>query len=66
MSTQISALKVDTTEISLPSSITLQQFLSSHYYNSQNTTIPTWLQFLQDFNPFKINGEGSLRCPGYT
>ncbi|WP_299490262.1 PKD domain-containing protein, partial [Acaryochloris sp. IP29b_bin.137] len=49
--------EINPTEVSFSSSIALQQFLSSHYYNSQNTTIPTWLQFLQDSTPFNLNIE---------
>jgi DNA/RNA non-specific endonuclease len=44
-------------KISLPSSITLQQFLSSHNFNLQNTTVPTWLDFLQGTTPFNLNIE---------
>jgi hypothetical protein len=45
------------TEISLPSSITLQQLLSSHNPNLQNTTVPTWTEFLQSPTPFNLKIE---------
>jgi hypothetical protein len=44
-------------KISLTSSITLQQFLSSHNFNLQNTTIPTWTEFLTGTTPFNLNIE---------
>jgi PKD repeat protein len=47
----------DSTEISLPSSITLQQLLSSHNPNSQNTTVPSWTEFLQSPTPFNLKIE---------
>jgi DNA/RNA endonuclease G (NUC1) len=47
----------NTTEISLPSSITLQQLLSSHNPNPQNTTVPTWTEFLQSPTPFNLKIE---------
>jgi hypothetical protein len=50
-------IQSDTTEISLSSSITLQQLLSSHNFNLQNTTVPTWLEFLQGPSPFNLNIE---------
>nr|WP_299489912.1 hypothetical protein [Acaryochloris sp. IP29b_bin.137] len=55
--TQIGIFQFALAEISFPSSISLQQFLSSHHYNLQNTTIPTWSQFLQDSTPFNLNIE---------
>jgi hypothetical protein len=51
-STQLNA-----SEIPLPSSITLQQFLSSHNFNLQNTTIPTWTEFLTGTTPFNLKIE---------
>jgi hypothetical protein len=45
------------TEIPLSSSITLQQFLSSHNFNLQNTTIPTWTEFLTGTTPFNLKIE---------
>jgi hypothetical protein len=45
------------TEISLPSSITLQQLLRSHNYNLQNTAVPTRLELLQGTTPFNLNIE---------
>jgi hypothetical protein len=53
----ISPLNVNFGEISLPSSITLQQLLSSHSFSLQNTTVPTWLEFLQGTTPFNLNIE---------
>jgi hypothetical protein len=38
---QFHSTQINPTEISFPSSITLQQFLSSHNFNLQNTTIST-------------------------
>jgi DNA/RNA non-specific endonuclease len=66
--TQINSLQIGTRnsgswfesgirEISLPSSITLQQFLSSHNFNLQNTTIPTWTEFLTGTTPFNLKIE---------
>jgi large repetitive protein len=49
--------QVNTSEIPLTSSITLQQFLSSHNFNLQNTTIPTWTEFLTGTTPFNLNIE---------
>jgi hypothetical protein len=54
---QISISEDDPTEISLSSSITLQQLLSSHNYNLQDTTVPTWLKFLQGPSLFNLNIE---------
>jgi hypothetical protein len=42
-------------ELPLTSSISLQQFLSSHNYNLQNTTVPTWLSYLGGTTPFNLN-----------
>jgi large repetitive protein len=53
----IRAIDLDPTEIPLPSSITLQQFLSSHNFNLQNTTIPTWTEFLTGTTPFNLKIE---------
>jgi hypothetical protein len=55
--TQIDGTQIDLTKISFPSSITLQQFLSSHNFNLQNTTIPTWTEFLTGTTPFNLNIE---------
>jgi hypothetical protein len=46
--------QVNSIEVALPSSITLQQFLSSHNFNLQNTTIPTWTEFLTGTTPFNL------------
>ena len=54
---QINSAQSSSTEISFPSSITLQQLLSSHNPNLQNTTVPTWLEFLQGTTPFNLNIE---------
>jgi hypothetical protein len=56
-SNQISSTQVNPTEISFPSSITLQQFLSSYNPNPQNTTVPTWTEFLQSPTPFNLKIE---------
>jgi hypothetical protein len=53
--TQIDGAQIDFTKVSLPSSITLQQFLSSHNFSLQNTTIPTWTEFLTGTTPFNLN-----------
>ncbi len=44
-------------EISLPSSITFQQFLSSHNFDLQNKTVPLWTEFLQSPTPFNLKVE---------
>jgi hypothetical protein len=54
---QISFPQIDSTKISFPSSVTLQQFLSSHNFNLQNTTIPTWTEFLTGTTPFNLKIE---------
>jgi hypothetical protein len=54
---QVPTFDSDSTEISLPSSITLQQLLSSHNPNLQNTTVPTWTEFLQSPTPFNLKIE---------
>jgi DNA/RNA endonuclease G (NUC1)/PKD repeat protein len=54
---QVDSTQVNPTEISLPSSITLQQLLSSHNPNLQNTTVPTWTEFLQSPTPFNLKIE---------
>jgi hypothetical protein len=51
---QISSTQINPTEIPLTGSITLQQFLGSHNYTSQNTTVPTWLSFLTNTTPFNL------------
>jgi hypothetical protein len=61
---QISFRDVNPTEIPLPSRITLQQFLSSHNFNLQNTTIPTWTEFLTGTTPFNLNIEITDRPTG--
>jgi large repetitive protein len=60
----IGSIDFDSTEISLPSSIMLQQFLStnnslwsSHNPNPQNTTVPSWTEFLQSPTPFNLKVE---------
>jgi hypothetical protein len=55
--TTLMGIQVNSSEIPLPSSITLQQFLSSHNFNLQNTTIPTWTEFLTGSTPFNLNIE---------
>jgi DNA/RNA endonuclease G (NUC1) len=50
------------TKVSFPASVALQQFFDSniyktHSYNLQNTTIPTWTQFIQGTTPFNLNIE---------
>jgi hypothetical protein len=54
-SKNITPTQIDPTEIPLSSSISLQQFLSSHDYSLQNTTLPTWLSFLMGITPFNLN-----------
>jgi PKD domain/Bacterial Ig domain len=54
---QINFFQIDSTKFSLPSSITLQQFLTSHNPNLQNTTVPTWTEFLQSPTPFNLKIE---------
>ncbi|PSB59176.1 hypothetical protein C7B77_01940 [Chamaesiphon polymorphus CCALA 037] len=56
-STQINSAQVNFNEKSLTSSITLQQLLSSHNPNLQNTTVPTWTEFLQSPTPFNLKIE---------
>jgi hypothetical protein len=51
----VSPLKLNPTEIPLTSSISLQQFLGSHNYSLQNTTVPTWLSYLGGTTPFNLN-----------
>jgi hypothetical protein len=55
--TQINAPQININEKYLPSSITLQQLLSSHNPNLQNTTVPTWTEFLQSPTPFNLKIE---------
>jgi hypothetical protein len=59
--TQVNILQnstqTNTSKISFPSSVTLQQFLSSHNFSLQNTTIPTWTEFLTGTTPFNLNIE---------
>jgi hypothetical protein len=54
---QVGILQNNASEIPLPSSVTLQQFLSSHNFNLQNTTIPTWTEFLTGTTPFNLKIE---------
>jgi hypothetical protein len=54
---QFSPTKIYSTEISLLSSVTLQQFLTSHNFSLQNTTIPTLTEFLTGTTPFNLNIE---------
>jgi PKD domain/Bacterial Ig domain len=54
---QIDFSQVNPTEISLPSSITIQQLLTSHNPNLQNTAVPTWTEFLQSPTPFNLKIE---------
>jgi hypothetical protein len=54
---QILIGQINPTEISFPGSITLQQFLTGHNFNLQNTTVPTWLESLQGTTPFNLNIE---------
>jgi DNA/RNA endonuclease G (NUC1)/PKD repeat protein len=56
-SLQVNPIQINASEISFSSSITLQQFLSSHNYTLQNTTIPTWTSFLTGTTPFNLNIE---------
>jgi hypothetical protein len=53
----IPQIGIEIGKISLTSSITLQQLLSSHNFSLQNTTVPTWLEFLQGPSPFNLNIE---------
>jgi hypothetical protein len=55
--TQINSTQINFNETSLPSSVTLQQFLSSHNFSLQNTTIPTWTEFLTGTTPFNLKIE---------
>jgi hypothetical protein len=54
---QLSTAKIDPLKVSFPSSITLQQLLSSHSPNLQNTTVPAWTEFLQSPTPFNLKIE---------
>jgi PKD domain/Bacterial Ig domain len=47
----------DSNKVSLSNSITIQQLLSSHNPNLQNTTVPTWTEFLQSPTPFNLKIE---------
>jgi DNA/RNA endonuclease G (NUC1) len=53
----IGGFNFDSTEISLPSIITLQQLLSSHNPNLQNTTVPSWISYLNSTAPFNLKIE---------
>jgi hypothetical protein len=56
--TQVNILQnssqTNASKISFSSSITLQQFLSSHHFNLQNTTIPTNPECLTGATPFNL------------
>jgi PKD domain/Bacterial Ig domain len=54
---QVASTQVNTTKIPLTSSITLQQFLSSHNFDLQNKTVPLWTEFLQSPTPFNLKVE---------
>jgi DNA/RNA endonuclease G (NUC1) len=56
-STDIKIIQVGHDKLSFTSSITFQQFLNSHNFNLQNTTIPTWTEFLTGTTPFNLNIE---------
>ncbi|MCG9891747.1 MAG: hypothetical protein MH252_11800 [Thermosynechococcaceae cyanobacterium MS004] len=51
---QLSSAQINSAKISFSSNITLQQFFSSHNFNLQNTSVPTWLEFLQGTSPFNL------------
>ncbi len=54
-SSQINIAQINLPETSLSSSVTLQQLFSSHHFDLQNTTIPSWTSFLQRQTPFNLN-----------
>jgi hypothetical protein len=56
-SSQINPAQIDPLKVSLPSSITLQQLLSSHNPNLQNTTVTAWAEFLQSPTQFNLKLE---------
>jgi hypothetical protein len=51
------SLNLRSPKISLTSNVTLQQFLGSHNFSLQNTTIPTWTEFLTGTTPFNLKIE---------
>jgi DNA/RNA non-specific endonuclease len=58
-STQINASQIQPGEIQPPTSrvIQIQQFLTGHNFNLQNTNVPAWTSFLQGQTPFNLNIE---------
>ncbi|WP_242067228.1 hypothetical protein [Leptolyngbya sp. FACHB-711] len=52
---QLGSSQVDSAKVSFSSSVALQQFLSSHNFSLQNTTVPTWTEFLRETTPFNLN-----------
>jgi len=54
---QVFIRQINSSEIPLPSIITLQQLLTSHNPNLQNTTVPTWTEFLKSPTPFNLKIE---------
>jgi hypothetical protein len=57
------------TKITLPGSVAVQQFFGfesneSHNFNFQNTTIPTWTEFLTGTTPFNLKIEITDRPTG--
>ncbi|MEM6716670.1 MAG: hypothetical protein AAF827_18950 [Cyanobacteria bacterium P01_D01_bin.6] len=55
--THLNFSQLSTTEIPLPSGITLQQFLSSHELSLQDITTSNWTSFLQGLNLSDLNIE---------
>jgi DNA/RNA endonuclease G (NUC1) len=56
-SSQNSFPQIHIRELPLASRVTLQQLFSSHNFSLQNTTVPTWLEYLQGTTPFNLNIE---------
>jgi large repetitive protein len=54
---EVDLSQISSTKIPLSSSITLQQFLSSHNFDLQNKTVPLWTEFLQSPTPFNLKVE---------
>gem|GEM_PF-6092981 len=54
---KLSSAQVNFDEATFTSSITLKQLLTSHNPNLQNTTVPTWTEFLQSPTPFNLKIE---------
>jgi hypothetical protein len=56
---QVNTSQIQLREIqpSTPTIIQIQQFLTVHNLNLQNTTIPTWTEFLTGTTPFNLNIE---------